>query len=94
MNERFIASSMLTGLGSVWIGLLGLIAPTPSRGLVPGVPGVPPHPQPGPAAPESGEVKTGNYGFPDIFGNAYFPDMFGNYGFPNRKRLWKLGPRP
>ena len=45
-------------------------------------------------APESGEVKTGNYGFPDIFGNAYFPDMFGNYGFPNRKRLWKLGPRP
>ena len=47
-----------------------------------------------PDAPESGEVKTGNYGFPDIFGNAYFPDMFGNYGFPNRKRLWKLGPRP
>ena len=43
---------------------------------------------------ESGEVKTGNYGLPDIFGNAYFPDMFGNYGFPNRKRLWKLGPRP
>ena len=39
------------------------------------------------AAPESGEVKIGNYAFPDIFGNAYFPNMSGNCPFPDEISL-------
>ena len=38
-------------------------------------------------APESGEVKIGNYAFPDIFGNAYFPNMSGNCPFPDEISL-------
>ena len=38
-------------------------------------------------APESGEVKIGNYAFPDIFGNAYFPNMSRNCPFPDEISL-------